>query len=499
MTLKRVLTLLFSKLVVLQNNSWKKDAVKTQEKTMQKLISKAEKTVFGKKHNFKKIHDYNDFKREIPVRDYEELKPYINLIVEGGESVLWPGRPIYFCKTSGTTSGTKYIPITKTSMSTHIKTARDAILCYIHETKNTSIISGKMIFLQGSPELSKTGDVLTGRLSGIVAHHIPYYLKKNRLPSYKTNCIEDWEKKLDAIVEETLPENMSVISGIPPWVKMYFEKIHKKTGKLIGDVFPGFQLFIYGGVNYQPYKKSLEKIIGKKIAGIELYPASEGFIAYQDSQHSEGMLLCVNNDIFYEFISADEFFNKNPNRIYLADVEIGVNYVVIINSSAGLWGYNIGDTIRFVSKDPYRIVVTGRLKHFTSAFGEHVIADEVERSLKEALSEMPAQINEFHVAPQVNPKKGLPHHEWLIEFEEKPKKLADFKILVDFCLQKNNSYYQDLIVGKVLRPLEITCIPKNGFNRYMDSIGKLGGQNKVPRLSNDREIAEKIKLINEKK
>ena len=377
-------------------------------------------------------------------------------------------------------------------MPNHIKAARDAMLSYIAETKKVNFLDGKMIFLQGSPELSKTGNILTGRLSGIVAHHIPAYLKKNRLPSFKTNCIPDWEKKIEAIVEETISKEMSLISGIPPWVQMYFEKLQEKSGLLIKDLFPKFNLFIYGGVSYEPYKKSFEKLIGKDVDSLELYPASEGFIAYQDSQKKDGMLLCVNHGIFYEFIPSEEFFNKNPTRISLEDVEVGVNYVIILNTNAGIWGYNIGDTIKFVSINPYRIIVSGRIKHFTSAFGEHVIAEEVEKSLKETIEILTSEVNEFHVAPQVNPVEGLPYHEWLIEFEKEPEDLNQFGGEIDKTLQKYNSYYKDLITGGILSPLKITPISKNGFREYMKSIGKLGGQNKVPRLANDRKIADKL-------
>ena len=492
MGIKASLSLPFAKFIVSKNKKWNKNAVKVQQKTMLKLLNQAQNTIFGKDHSFSAIQNYADFKTHIPVRDYEGIKPYIDQIIDGKENILWPGKPLYFSKTSGTTSGTKYIPISKESMPNHITAARDAILSYIAETKNTAIVDGKMIFLQGSPELSKTGDILTGRLSGIVAHHIPSYLTKNRLPSFKTNCIADWEEKVDAIVEETISEKMSVISGIPPWVQMYFEKLQNKSGLLIKDLFPKFDLFIYGGVNYEPYRQTFEKLIGKKVAGIELYPASEGFIAYQDSQKEEGMLLCVNHGIFYEFIPSAEFFDKNPTRICLSEVKIGVNYVLILNTNAGLWGYNIGDTIKFVSIDPYRIIVSGRINHFTSAFGEHVIAEEVEKSLKEAMEKIPAQVNEFHVAPQVNPQSGLPYHEWLMEFEKQPENISDFKRLIDASLQKLNPYYKDLILGKVLRPLEVTIIGKNGFRNYMKSIGKLGGQNKVPRLANDRKIADKL-------
>ena len=495
MRIKPFLSLLFANIIVFKNNRWKKNPVKSQQKIMLKLIAQAKNTSFGENHFFSKIKNYTDFKNSIPIRDYEDLKPYINQIIQGKKNVLWPGKPLYFCKTSGTTSGTKYIPISNESLPNHLRSARDAILSYISETKNTSIVSGKMIFLQGSPKLSKKNGLLVGRLSGIVAHHIPYYLLQNRLPSFKTNCIDDWDEKMDAIVEETMFEKMTLISGIPPWVQMYFEKLQKKTGKFIKDLFPNFDLFIYGGVNYEPYKNSLEKLIGKKVDGVELYPASEGFIAYQDSQKEKGMLLCVNHGIFYEFIVAEDFFTKNANRIPLSEVKVGVNYVIILNTNAGLWGYNVGDTVKFVSTNPYRIIVSGRIKHFTSAFGEHVISEEVENALKEALKKIPAQVNEFHVAPQVNPKKGLPYHEWFIEFEKVPKKIGDFKSLIDICLQKQNSYYQDLIVGGILSPLEITILRKNSFRKYMSSIGKLGGQNKVPRLANNRDIADKLNLF----
>ena len=492
MGLKSSLSLPFAKFVVKKNNRWKNNAVKVQNNLLLSLVKQAKKTQFGKDHSFAKIANYTDWKNNVPVRDYEDLKDYVQEIIDGKEDVLWPGKPLYFCKTSGTTSGVKYIPISKESMPHHITAARDAILSYIAETKNTSIVNGKMIFLQGSPELSKTGDILTGRLSGIVAHHIPAYLTKNRLPSFETNCIDDWETKVDAIVDETLPENMSLISGIPPWVQMYFEKLQDKTGKLIKDIFPKFDLFIYGGVNYEPYRKSFEKLIGKQVDGVELYPASEGFIAYQDSQKEEGMLLCVNHGIFYEFIPSDEFFNENPTRISLADVRVDVNYVIILNTDAGLWGYNIGDTIKIVSVDPYRIVVSGRIKHFTSAFGEHVIAEEIEKSLEKSLEKHTAQVNEFHVAPKVNPENGLPYHEWFIEFEAQPKNLETFTKMLDDELQNLNTYYKDLISGGILKSLQITIIPKNGFRNYMKSIGKLGGQNKVPRLANDRKIADKL-------
>ena len=495
MGIKASLSFLFAKFVVRRNNKWKNNALKAQSDLMISLVEKAQNTTFGKDHHFSTIITYSDFKKQIPIRNYEGIKGYIEQIMEGGKGVLWPGKPIYFCKTSGTTSGSKYIPITKESMPHHIAAARDAVLSYIAETKNTSIVNGKMIFLQGSPELYKTGNILTGRLSGIVSHHIPIYLTKNRLPSFETNCIADWDEKVSAIVEETLSEKMTLISGIPPWVQMYFEKLQKKTGKLIKDIFPKFDLFIYGGVNFEPYRQTFEKLIGKKVDRVELYPATEGFIAYQDSQKEVGLLLCVNHGIFFEFIPSEEFFSENPSRISLADVKVGVDYVIILNTTAGLWGYNIGDTIKFVSTNPYKIVVSGRIKHFTSAFGEHVIAEEVEKSLQKTIKKYPAQVNEFHVAPQVSPENGLPFHEWFIEFDKQPLDLLSFTKELDVNLQEMNCHYKDLIRGSVLRPLEIILIKKGGFIDYMKSIGKLGEQNKVPRLANDRKIAKQLKCF----
>ena len=492
MSIKSFLSIYFARFIVQKNLAWKNNATKAQENLLTNLLKTAKNTKFGFDHNFAEIKNYDDFKKNVPIRDYEDLSSYIENIKKGEANILWPGKPIYFCKTSGTTSGTKYIPITKESMPCHLNSARDAILSYIVETKNTSILNGKMIFLQGSPELTKTGDILTGRLSGIVAHHIPSYLKTNRLPSYSVNCIENWEKKVDAIVDETYNQNMTLISGIPPWVQMYFEKLQLKSNSLIKDIFPNFDLFIYGGVNFQPYKKTFEKLIGKKVDGVELYPASEGFIAYQDSQKEPGMLLCVDNGIFYEFIESENYFKDKQERLSLKDISLNVNYVIILNTNAGLWGYNIGDTVKFVSKNPYRIIVSGRLKHFTSAFGEHVIAEEIEKSLEKALKIEYAEVNELHIAPEVNPNNGLPFHCWFIEFRKEPENLEKFATILDLELQKLNSYYKDLISGGVLKKLEIFLVKKNGFRDYMDSVGKLGGQNKVPRLANDKTLADKL-------
>lgn len=492
---KSILAKPFAKRIYKKVQKWANNPIETQEKVFKNLISEATETAFGKDHDFISINTYEDFVKRVPIRDYEDLKPYVDRVVDGEENVLWKGKPLYFAKTSGTTSGAKYIPLTKDSMPTHVNAARNAILMYIHETGNADFVNGKMIFLQGSPVLQEKNGVQLGRLSGIVAHYVPKYLQKNRMPSWETNCIEDWETKVDAIVEETLPENMTVISGIPSWVQMYFEKLQQKTGKKVGDIFKNFNLFIFGGVNYEPYRAKFENLIGRKVDSIELYPASEGFFAFQDKQDEKGMLLQLDSGMFYEFVKAEDFFNENPKRITLKDVEVGVNYVMIISTTAGLWAYNIGDTIQFTNTKPYRVIVSGRIKHFISAFGEHVIGKEVEQAMKEATTNTSIRINEFTVAPQINPDSGLPYHEWFIEFENEPDNLSALAQKLDASLQKQNSYYFDLIEGKVLQPLKITKIEKNGFQNYMKSIGKLGGQNKMPRLSNDRKIAEALKAF----
>lgn len=493
MGLKAALSKPFASIIVSGIKKWSAKPVETQQKAFDKLIAGAANTVFGKEHGFSNIKTYDEYKKQVPVRDYEDFKKYIERIIAGERDVLWKGLPIYFSKTSGTTSGTKYIPITKESISNHINSARNAILSYIQETGNSKFVDGKMIFLSGSPVLDRSKKIPTGRLSGIVNHHVPGYLRTNQMPAYNTNCIEDWEKKVDAIVDETVTENMTLISGIPPWVQMYFDKLIAKTGKPVKDIFPDFSLFIYGGVNFEPYRAKLEQSIGKKMDSIELFPASEGFFAYQDSQNENGLLLLLNEGIFYEFIPASEYFNENPTRLSIADVELGVNYALVVSSNAGLWAYSIGDTVKFVSKNPCRVIVSGRIKHFTSAFGEHVIAEEVEAALKTASEKYKAEVLEFTVAPQVSPpEEGLPYHEWFVAFAKEPENKEQFAQLMDETLQKKNVYYKDLIKGNILKPLVVRYLQPDAFVQYMKSQGKLGGQNKVPRLTNDRKIAEEL-------
>ncbi len=493
MGIRSVLARPFAAYVASQTKKWSLNPAPVQHNLLIHLTTQASNTQFGTDHQFASIRNHEDFKKHVPVRDYEELKPYVEQVVKGKSDVLWKGKPAYFAKTSGTTSGTKYIPISKESIPNHINGARNALLSYVHETGNATFLDGGLIFLSGSPELDEKAGIKTGRLSGIVNHHVPGYLRSNQKPSYQTNIIEDWEEKLEKIIDETINTNMTLISGIPPWAQMYFDRIRARTGKAIKDVFPDFSMFVYGGVNFEPYRAKLFDTIGKKIDSIETYPASEGFIAYQDTQTEPGLLLLLNSGIFYEFVPVEEYFSDNPRRLNIEEVETGKNYAVIINSNAGLWGYSIGDTIKFVSKNPYRIVVTGRIKHFISAFGEHVIGEEVEKAMKRTLEKFQeTEIVEFTVAPQVTAPEGLPYHEWFVEFSKPPQDMQAFSLILDQNLRELNVYYDDLISGNILRTLKIATVRKGGFIHYMKSMGKLGGQNKVPRLSNDRNIANAL-------
>lgn len=497
MKIKSYLAKPFASIVYKQLQRSMQTALTDQDKILKELLKKGARSEFGKDHNFSEIIDFQSYTQAVPIRDYEKLSPYIAKIKEGKANILWPGKPLYLAKTSGTTSGAKYIPISKDSISNHINTARNALLTYIATTGNADFASGNMIFLSGSPTLDRIGGIPTGRLSGIVNHHIPSYLRSNQLPSFETNCIEDWETKLDKIVGETINKDMALISGIPPWVQMYFDRLYEKTGKKIGDIFPHFKVMVHGGVNFTPYKSKLLDSIGRKIDTIETFPASEGFFAFQDTREEEGLLLNTDSGIFFEFVPAGEIFNDHPKRLSLQDVQLGENYALIINNNAGLWGYNIGDTVKFTSLNPYRVIVTGRIKHFISAFGEHVIGEEVEYSLMKVAEEMDVKIVEFTVAPLVAANEGKSYHEWFVEFEELPHDLGSFAEKVDQRMRSKNIYYDDLIRGNILRPLVIRPLKKNAFIDFMRSQGKLGGQNKVPRLSNDRKIAAELeKMVN---
>jgi len=487
---------LIARITAFNIRNWSSKPVQTQEKQFKYLINSAKKTSFGADHNFQKISSYKDFVKNVPVREYEGIRPYIERVKNGESNILWPGRPIYFALTSGTTSGSKYIPITKESLKNHLNGAKNAILNYVAQTKKTSFIKGKFIFIQGSPLLDKISEILIGRLSGISAHHIPFYMQSKMLPSWETNIIEDWETKLERIVDETIDKDMTIISGIPSWVQMYFEKIVEKKQKKVGTIFKNFNLFIYGGVNYKPYEKKFKSLIGRKIDSIELFPASEGFYAFQDRQESKELLLILNDGIFYEFIEEKKYHSNIFERIPIAEVGLNINYVLIVSTNAGLWAYNTGDTIKFTSLNPHRVIVTGRVAQFLSAFGEHVIVKEVELAVEEACTKTGEIVNEFTVAPKFKKGNEMAYHEWFVEFAQENPDIHTFETIIDLELRKQNKYYHDLIAGKIIAKAKVNMVQNGGFNKYMKSIGKLGGQNKIPKISNNRKLADQLNKLN---
>ena len=467
---------------------------KFQQSIFHKNVKRGKATVFGNEHNFGDIQTYEDYQREVSLNTYEDLRPYMNRVLEGEKNILWPGKPKYVVGTSGTTGGIKYVPLSKDSLPYHYNSARNAVFNYALKYGLMKIFNGKLLFLSGSPELSKTGTITSGRLSGIVNHQIPRWLKINQIPSWDTNIISDWEEKVYKIAQESIKENMTMVSGIPPWVLMYYESLLEQSGaSTISEIFPNYDLFVYGGVNFEPYRKKFENLVGKQIDSIETYPSSEGFVAFQDIKGEAGMLLNVNGGIFFEFVEAHRIHESNPERIQLRDVKVGQDYAIIMNNNAGLWASILGDVVEFTSINPYRLIVKGRIEHFISAFGEHIIASEVESAMSTALSGTGIQISEFTVAPQVNPSEGgLPYHEWIIETENSALELSNFGRILDQCMQTNNFHYKDLIGGKVITRLKLSPVPRGTFNLYMKNKGKLGGQNKIPHLSNDRKIADEL-------
>ncbi|WNJ19586.1 GH3 auxin-responsive promoter family protein [Pontibacter sp. G13] len=464
-----------------------------QQDTFLYLVKQGRKTQFGQAHGFEDIQSVKDFQQRVPIRNYEQAKGWFDKIYQGEDDVMWPGKPLYLAKTSGTTSGAKYIPLTRESMVNQVRGARDTLLAYIADSGNPAFLDGKMMFLSGSPEIeSNPNGIMTGRLSGISNHFVPNYLLRNRVPSWEANIIEDWETKVKTIVQEIKGEDLRLISGIPPWVQMLFEELQEQTGKGPLEVWPNLQVFVQGGVDYRPYQPIFDEYFGDRVDTVELYPASEGFFACQTSLDDDGLMLLPDNGIFYEFVPLAEYGKADARRLTLEEVELGEQYALIISTNAGLWGYDIGDTVKFTSLNPPKIRVSGRVKHHISAFGEHVISEEVNRAMMDATVETKAQVQEFTVAPLILEEKGSSAHEWFVEFTELPVDLDVFAEALDQSLRKQNPYYNDLREGNILRRAIVRKLELNATRAYMKQIGKLGGQNKFPRLSNNRDLVDKL-------
>ena len=467
-------------------------AQEDQLRTLRNLLDKAKYTQFGKDHGFESIQTVAQFQEKVPVRDYEAAKNYFDQTVKGVPDVLWPGVPLYFGKTSGTTSGAKYIPITRDSVKNFIHAALESLMGLGVYRKDAGFVEGKMLFLSGSPQLDENEHGMKiGRLSGISHVIVPGYAKKNRLPSLAINEISDWETKVEKVLEEAMQEDLRLISGIPSWILMFFEKLKERTGKLPVDQWPNLVAYVHGGVNFEPYETVFEEYFQGKVTCWETYPASEGFLGIQ-MDDSGGMRLVLNQGIFYEFIPLEEAHQENPTRFTVGEVKQNQQYAIILTTSAGLWAYHLGDVVRFTSLNPPRIKVTGRVKHFISAFGEHVIGEEVDAAMVATLEGIPAEVNEYTVAPFLATEAGESYHEWLVEFKSEPEDINVFSQQLDQEMRKQNAYYEDLRTGNILRQVKVTPLFTYAFRNYMKSIGKLGGQNKIPRLSNDRKIADAL-------
>lgn len=467
------------------------DPVGSQLRTLKQLVARASQTQFGKNHGFTVINGPREFRARVPVRDYEAALEYFLQIRRGIPDVTWPGKPLYLAKTSGTVSGAKYIPITKDSIKYQLLGARDALMMYIVSSGNSTFLDGNMMFLSGSPVLdTNDAGMKVGRLSGIVNHFIPAYLKRNQVPTYETNCIEIWEEKIEKILSETIPRDLRLISGIPPWVQMYFERLYDRTGKMPMQQWPNMSVFVQGGVDFSPYAPVFKKFFEGKLDIVEVFPASEGFFAIQDTLENQGLLLNLDYGIYFEFIPVEEYGNPDATRVGIDGVELDRQYALIVSTNAGLWAYDVGDTVKFVSLNPHRIRVTGRVKHFISAFGEHVISEEVNKAMITACALTNSEVSEFTVAPMVLPGEGESYHEWFVEFDRLPSDLAAFATTLDEEMRKQNAYYNDLRTGAMLKPVVVRVLKRNATREYMRSQGKLGGQNKFPRLGNNRKIAD---------
>lgn len=475
-----------SKLHKLANNAYA-----NQEKELLVLTQAAYNTHFGKDHSFQTIKSYRDFKKQVPISSYETLSPYIKQIHKNKVDVLWSGRPVGLGLTSGTTSGNdKRIPVTSESLKVYKRTVMDQLLSYIGTSDNAGVLFGKQLFLSSTPVVTKIHDMPVAAISGLTTHLTSSFIRSRMLPSKQVSVVVDWEEKQSAMLEECLGQDIRLVAGIPIWIQAFFDRIIEYTGKSVGEVFPNLSLIIYGGVNVTPYKQQLLKSIGRKIDFLENYVATEAFIAYQDSVEQVGMLLNLSGGIFYEFVPVEEIDFKNPTRLNLQEVKLEQSYVILLTTNGGLWAYDIGDTIKFTSLNPFRITVTGRTAHFVSAFGEHMTIEQVERVIKHACSlQADASVKEFTVAPNIK-FDNLSYHDWYIEFSHSPENRKKFTTDIDFKLKSISHIYRALRERSIIGEPKIHYMKENTFKNYMQSIGKLGGQNKVPRLQNNRNIAD---------
>jgi len=478
-------------------DAWKNHPEDSQREVLQDLVTSAQYTEFGKKYNFSKLFSIKSFKKAIPIHEYEDMKPYIQRIMDGEQNILW-NTPIYwFAKSSGTTSDkSKFIPVSEESLQDcHYKAAKDVLTLYYSCHPDSDLLTGKGLVIGGSHNIHQVNeDVQYGDLSAVLLQNTPFWGSWIKTPELSIALMDEWEEKIEKLALSTIKENVTSISGVPTWTMVLFKRILEITGKKnISEVWPSLELYIHGGVSFKPYREQFNRLIGKKINYLEMYNASEGFIAAQENPDDEGMLLFVDHGIFMEFMPVSEYGNKDPRTIGLRKVELGKNYAPVISTNGGLWRYLLGDTIRFTSLDPYKIIVSGRVRHYINAFGEELIVDNTDRAISMTCEQTNAIVNDYTAAPIYFSDNNNGAHEWLIEFEKDPDNIESFTKELDKALQSLNSDYEAKRHKNIaLRMPVVRVLKKGSFNNWLKSRGKLGGQHKVPRLSNERIFIEEI-------
>jgi len=477
--------------------SWMNNPVAAQREVLQDLVTTAQYTQFGHQYSFEKLFNIRDFKSTVPVREYDDFKPYIERMMLGEENILWPTPVKWFAKSSGTTSDrSKFIPVSEESLKDgHYKASKDVLTLYYNNFPASDLLTGKGLVIGGSHTVNQLNDEIQfGDLSAVLMQNAPFWSNWIRTPDLSIALLDEWENKIEKLAESTIKENVTSISGVPTWSLVLFRRILELTGKkTMSEVWPQMELYLHGGVSFVPYREQFEQIIGKSINYLEMYNASEGFFAAQDKPGEDGMLLFADHGIFYEFMPTEEYGKPFPVTIGLNKVVTGKNYAIIISTNGGLWRYIVGDTIQFTSLEPYRVKVSGRLKHFINAFGEELIVDNTDKAIAQACEQTGAVVNEYTAAPIYFSHSDNGAHEWLIEFEKDPANLNDFVYELDTALKNLNSDYEAKRHRNIaLRLPFVHPVPKGTFHEWMRSKGKLGGQHKVPRLSNDRDYVEEI-------
>ncbi len=476
---------------------WKNHPVNSQREVLQDLVTSAQYTEFGRKYHFHELFNLKAFKQAVPVHEYDDLKPYIERIMNGEQNLLW-NTPIYwFAKSSGTTNDkSKFIPISDESLEDgHFKAAKDVLTMYYQFNPDSNLLAGKGLIIGGSHNINPmNSEAQFGDLSAVLLQNTPFWGHWLRTPELSIALMDEWESKIEKLAESTIKENVTSISGVPTWTLVLFKRILEITGKSnISEVWPELELYMHGGVSFTPYREQFERLIGKPVNYLEMYNASEGFFAAQERPGDDGMLLFTDHGIFMEFMPVSEYGKKHPQTIGLQDVEVGKNYALVISTNGGLWRYMLGDTIQFTSANPYRIKVSGRLKHYMNAFGEEVIVDNTDKAIAIASQKTGAIVNDYTAAPVYFSEASNGAHEWLIEFDKQPNNLQEFTAELDKALKEINSDYEAKRYKDIaLRTPIVHAVAKGTFSEWLKRKGKLGGQHKVPRLSNERKFLEDI-------